>query len=143
MSWNTPSHEMAADSASALGALRAVLAAAERLGVARNELLAAAVAAEDLDGVDYAVLARLRPQERAAEPADGAFIARVRDAMRALTAEGRCTVDTVARELAVSPRTLQRRLERAGTTFNGVCDDIRRDAALEHLRNPRVAIKEA
>jgi AraC-like DNA-binding protein len=38
---------------------------------------------------------------------------------------------------------LQRRLERAGTTFNAVCDELRRDAALEHLRNPRVPIKEA
>jgi AraC-like DNA-binding protein len=148
MSWsNTTSHDRAVDSAPALGALRAVLAAAERLGVARDELLAAAsAAAAGLDGVDRAMLARLHPADTAQQlrpDADAEFLARVRCAMRKLTAEARCSVESVACELAVSPRTLQRRLERAGTTFGAVSDDIRRDAALEHLRNPRVAIKEA
>jgi AraC-like DNA-binding protein len=72
-----------------------------------------------------------------------AFLARARSVMTKLLAEGCLSVEDVARELAVSPRTLQRRLEQAGTTFGEICDDTRRAAALAHLRNPDVAIKEA
>jgi AraC-like DNA-binding protein len=146
MDWsNAALQEPADEQAPAFSALRAVLAAAERLGIARRELLAAAsVAAPDLDEVERAMLSRLRPagddKERAA---DAEFATRVRATMQTLAADRRWSVEIVARELAVSPRTLQRRLERAGTTFNAVCDEIRRDAALLHLRDPRVPIKEA
>jgi AraC-like DNA-binding protein len=129
--------------AAPLGALRALLAAAERLGVARGALLAAAeVEAGELGSTERAVLASLRLRH-APERGNDAFVARVRAATAKLVAAGRCSVDEVARELAMSARTLQRRLERSGTTFGEVCDDTRRIAALEHLRNPDVAIKEA
>jgi AraC-like DNA-binding protein len=122
-----------------LGALRAVLAAAERLGVARGQLLAAVEAeAAGLDAIDRAALAKLAP---AAQSRD-TFVTRVEAAIRRLLAESRLSVEDVARELAVSTRTLQRRLEHAGTTFGEVCDNTRRAAALAHLRNPDVAIKE-
>jgi AraC-like DNA-binding protein len=123
----------------ALGALRAVLAAAQRLGVAPGKLLAAAEAeAVELDAADRAALALLQP----AAPRPDEFVARVRIAMTKLLAAGRFGVDDVAKELAVSARTLQRRLERSGTTFGEVCDETRRDAALAHLRDPRLPIKE-
>jgi AraC-like DNA-binding protein len=132
-----------APAAAPLGALRALLAAAERLGVARGALLAAAeVEAGELDEAERAVLALLQPR-CVPQRSDDAFVARARAATAKLLAAGRCSVDDVARELAVSARTLQRRLERAGTTFGEVCDTTRRAAALEHLRNPDVAIKEA
>jgi AraC-like DNA-binding protein len=134
--------------AAPLGALRAVLGAAERLGVARSELLAAVAleAIDDLSDVDREALARLQAaavsNAGCGRPRD-TYRARVRVVLAKLIAEGRCSVEDVAKELAVSARTLQRRLEQEGTTFGGVCDDARRTAALEHLRNPRVAIKEA
>jgi AraC-like DNA-binding protein len=140
-------NETPAPLAAPLGALRAVLGAAERLGVARSELLAAvALESTDLSDVDRDALARLRAAA-ASTAASGrprdAYRTRVRAVLAKLIADGRCSVEDVAKELAVSPRTLQRRLEQEGTTFGGVCDEARRAAALEHLRNPRVAIKEA
>src|SRR5262245_56228574 len=119
MDWSTEhfSESAASEMAppAALGALRAVLAAAERLGVARGQLLAAVDAdAAKLDALDRAALAQLAPP--ASRPPD-AFRARVVECMTKLLAEGRLSVEDVARELAVSPRTLQRRLEHAGTTF--------------------------
>jgi AraC-like DNA-binding protein len=43
----------------------------------------------------------------------------------------------------MSVRTVQRRLESEGTTFGALFDETRRAAALEYLRNPQMAIKEA
>lgn len=143
MDWpNEQADEIAvAETPTALGALRAVLAAAERLGIGRSQLLAVAEAeADQLDAADRATLALLKPVT--APPCD-VFLARVRSSMATLLADGRLSVEEMARELAVSARTLQRRLEQAGTTFGEVCDDTRRAAALAHLRNPEVPIKEA
>ena len=74
--------------------------------------------------------------------ADGGFAKRVRAALERSLATGASSVDDVARALAVSPRTLQRRLEKEGTTFGAVCDETRRAVALEHLRTSRAGIKE-
>jgi AraC-like DNA-binding protein len=71
------------------------------------------------------------------------FARTVRDALMRLVPRGACCIEDVARELAVSARTLQRRLEAEGTTFGAVFDDARRATALEYLRNPQIAIKEA
>jgi AraC-like DNA-binding protein len=70
------------------------------------------------------------------------FSSRVRAALARSLEQGRSSVDDVARALAVSPRTLQRRLEEEGTTFGAVCDATRRAAAFEHLRDRRLGIKE-
>lgn len=43
------------------------------------------------------------------------------------------TIDTVARMLALHPRTLQRRLAAAGTSFAGILDGVRRQAAHRYL----------
>jgi AraC-like DNA-binding protein len=51
-------------------------------------------------------------------------------------------IGQVARALAVSPRTLQRRLESRGTTFGELRDATRLQQAMQHLRDPRIAIKE-
>lgn len=123
-----------------LGALRAVLAAAERLGVERNALLAAAeIEAARLDAADRAALARLRA---VAEEAATEFVGRVRATIAKLVREGRVGAEDVAKALAVSVRTLHRRLEKSGTTFGGLCDEARCSAALAHLRDPKIPIKE-
>jgi len=137
---------IAADEAP-IGAFHAVLAAAERLGVARGALLAeAAREADALDADGRALLARLRdarqPATSAASNASDELTQQVRETLAPLLANGRASVEDVARALGVSARTLQRRLERAGTKFGTLCDDARRAAAFAHLRDPRVAIKE-
>ena len=143
MDWSNQ-HDFATHTAEALelGALRAVLAAAERLGVAQSSLLAAAAAeSAGLSAADRAALSRLSRVPARAATSD-AFFMRARTTMAKLVAERRCRVADVAKELAVSARTLQRRLEKAGTTFVTLWDETRRIAALEQLRNPEVAIKE-
>src|SRR5690606_14394899 len=49
-------------------------------------------------------------------------------------------LEVVARELATSARTLQRRLAEAGTSLSALVDDERRRAAQSYLREPRLAV---
>jgi AraC-like DNA-binding protein len=48
-----------------------------------------------------------------------------------------------ARILATSSRTLQRRLQRLGTSFDAVVDEVRKELALHTLRKPGVSIADA
>ncbi len=48
----------------------------------------------------------------------------------------------VARALAASPRTLQRRLNASGTSFAKLLDQTRRELAVEYLRDPENTIEE-
>lgn len=97
-------------------------------------------------GGDAVLRAYLRPMADALLMklrAHGNFSQVVRTALLRNIQQGACTIGGVARALAISARTLQRRLENEGTTFGEVYDLARRDAVIEQLRNPRVAIKEA
>jgi AraC-like DNA-binding protein len=105
----------------------------------------AALLDADLPSGDGTLLGRLEPiaeQMLRALTLEGGFSRRVRAALARSLERGRSNVEDVARELAVSPRTLQRRLGEEGTTFGAVCDETRRAAALEHLRDRRLGIKE-
>jgi AraC-like DNA-binding protein len=55
---------------------------------------------------------------------------------------GDLRLHTVARRLAITPRTLQRRLARAGTSFDALCDQARRAAAETYLKNTVLSISE-
>ena len=48
-------------------------------------------------------------------------------------AAGDCGLGVVARRLAMSERTLQRRLREHGTSYESVVDDARRQLALQYL----------
>ncbi len=52
------------------------------------------------------------------------------------------TLENVARQLAMSPRTLQRRLRDAAVTFVEILDDTRRVLCLEHLRKANLSVSE-
>ena len=64
-----------------------------------------------------------------------------RHVMTALRA-GEPTIETVARHLHTTPRTLQRRLLSEGTSFTQVLDEVRREMALAHMRGRRATIDE-
>jgi AraC-like DNA-binding protein len=58
---------------------------------------------------------------------------RVRRSLRLLLPEFRGTLDEVAREARVTPRTLQRRLRREGHNFAELLDEVRRELAQQYL----------
>jgi AraC-like DNA-binding protein len=64
--------------------------------------------------------------------------ARIRDSLPA----GTPTQAEVARALALSARTLHRRLEEAGTSFTGLLDETRRALAEEYLRRADFSVAE-
>lgn len=51
-------------------------------------------------------------------------------------------IDRLARRLATSRRTLQRRLREAGTTFHALVDSARRESALSYLHDRRLTLAE-
>jgi AraC-like DNA-binding protein len=76
----------------------------------------------------------------AVESADD-FVVEVRRVLAGALPED-ISVETVARSLHVSVRTLQRKLAAAGTTFRAVVDAVRKDLAEAYLTNPAVSIPE-
>jgi AraC-like DNA-binding protein len=51
-------------------------------------------------------------------------------------------ISVVARAMGLSTRTLQRRLEGEGTTFDKVVDQVRKDLTLQHIVNPEISTYE-
>ena len=80
---------------------------------------------------------RLSSFEAGASMAD-----RVRAALLELLPQGRTTVQAVARDLAVSARTLQRQLHREDTTFQGVLTATRESLARHYLAQGRLSSAE-
>lgn len=67
----------------------------------------------------------------AALPTEQTFVDRVRSTIRETLV--RCSLEVVASALAMSPRSVQRRLREERATFADVYDDVRREAAIELL----------
>jgi len=65
---------------------------------------------------------------------------RVRLALRRTLGTSDCGKTNIAGLLALHPRTMQRRLEKEGTSFGEVKDEVRKQLALEYLRGTRLAI---
>jgi AraC-like DNA-binding protein len=66
----------------------------------------------------------------------------LRALVSARLADGPVTLTASARILGVAQRTLQRRLDEAGITFEAIVDDIRRDLALQRMRDGTVSVTE-
>jgi AraC-like DNA-binding protein len=64
---------------------------------------------------------------------DNSFQDRVRACLLEMLASGRYSMTDVASKLAISSRTLQRRLKEEGITFQEVLDDLRKNLALNYL----------
>jgi AraC-like DNA-binding protein len=91
-----------------------------------------------------AVLERQAEAQLARLPAVGGLLSRVRGAIDALLASGggEPSLEEVAARLRQSPRSLQRHLQQERTSFRAVLDDVRRDLALRHLAEQRLALSE-
>ena len=75
-------------------------------------------------------------------PASGDIRDEVRSVLSTQATIGDMQITTVARRLAIAPRTLQRRLARAGTSFEVLCDDARKLAAETYLSDTTLSIGE-
>jgi AraC-like DNA-binding protein len=87
-----------------------------------------------LDRQAEAQLAQLTPP--------GGLMDAVHAAVAALLEQGEPALDRVAARVHRSARSLQRHLLEEGTSFRGVVDQVRRDLALRHLAEQRLAIGE-
>ena len=76
-------------------------------------------------------------------PATDDFIGSVAAQLRTRLSHTTIDARTIARRLRLSPRTLQRRLEDAGTTFSALVDGVRRDAALEAICDHSLTLEQA
>jgi AraC-like DNA-binding protein len=74
--------------------------------------------------------------------ADTTIVGRVRETIGAELRGGDPGLESVAKQLAMSPRTLQRRLSEHGAIFNEVLDAMRYAAAKSHLAQREIAATE-
>jgi AraC-like DNA-binding protein len=67
---------------------------------------------------------------------------RVAELARRLLPTGQCSIDVIAAELAMHPRTLQRQLATEGVACREVIDQQRRDQAVRYLAEPDLPIQQ-
>ena len=79
---------------------------------------------------------------RSSSSDDRSTVARVRGAVASRLPRGVPEIVVIARQLAISPRTLQRRLAAEGVSYQQLVDLVRREAADRLLRDGSVAIGE-
>jgi AraC-like DNA-binding protein len=129
-----------------VAALAAIFGAPVQLGAPHNEIvLDQATLALPVPSADAAVAALLDHEANAALERAGRTSSasdRVRAAMREKLQDGEPGIDEIAAHLRASPRSLQRRLAREGTTFAAQLDLVRRDLALRHIAQRHVGIAE-
>jgi AraC-like DNA-binding protein len=92
------------------------------------------------------LLAMLAPQYEAElkeQTADEDFAERVRGAIQQKLTGRRPTIDDIADALHISSRTLQRRLQDAGSSFQRVLEEARRRLARYYLNNSVLELSEA
>ena len=74
--------------------------------------------------------------------AAGTLRAAVENEVEKLLPHGKAKAQTVAKALALSLRTLSRRLADEGTTYADVVDDLRRTLALQYLKDPAISLSQ-
>lgn len=75
-------------------------------------------------------------------PTTASLADRVAELTRRLLPTGHCTADSVAEQLRMHPRTLQRRLADEGVRFQDVLDLERRDLAAHYLAEPMLQLSQ-
>ncbi len=92
----------------------------------------------------YAILSRYA-EECLARHADtqASTTGRVRHLIAAGLSNGRASIEEIASRMAVTPRTLQRRLADEGQQFSELLDETRRELATQYLRDPALGLIDA
>jgi AraC-like DNA-binding protein len=75
-------------------------------------------------------------------PKATSLVDRVRETASKVLPGGDATLESVAQSLAMSPRTLQRRLKDEGMHYADILDGLRATSAKAYLKDPEVAISE-
>jgi AraC-like DNA-binding protein len=75
-------------------------------------------------------------------PPRDSLIDQVRAAIADEVRGGEPSLERIADRLGLTPRTLQRKLQELGTSYNDVLDQMRRQLAMRYLREPQMAICE-
>ena len=93
---------------------------------------------------DIHLLETLRPicdeAAKQRETAPGTLRALVENEAQKLLPHGKARRHNVAKNLAMSTRTLARRLASEGTTFEDVVDELRQSLALQYIRTPSISL---
>jgi len=89
-----------------------------------------------------ALLDRYAAELLAKLPTTSSYADHVRRAIAHVMAHGAPTLETIARQMRASPRTVQRRLAEAGTTHRDMVDDVRKQLAQRYLQSSRLSITE-
>jgi AraC-like DNA-binding protein len=117
-----------------------------RFGAERNAI---ALRLDDLDLPLYqadpglrAILERHAEQLLDRVPRVALFSDRVRGLVAAELKDGAPTARALARKLAMSERTLRRRLEKEGTSFEHLLEGLRRALAERYLAQPTLSISD-
>ncbi len=117
---------------------------APRMGAAHHEVVMASVELARpvrsanpsllaaFDALAQEALSSLQRDRRTSDRVLGAILEQLKGAAPSIT--------TVARALAMSPRSIQRALAEEGTTYQQLLDEARREVALRHLRDPSVTV---
>ncbi|MBA5687090.1 AraC family transcriptional regulator [Rugamonas apoptosis] len=82
----------------------------------------------------------LQLRERASAEAKAGISQQVQEAIVRNLAQGQVRLASIADELKLSPRTLQRKLSDAGATFQQVLDQARFTLARDYLRQPELSL---
>ena len=73
-------------------------------------------------------------------PRGAGIVESVRTIVRQLLPTGAATLEVVADQFSLHPKTLQRRLAEEDTTFAALVDQVRKDAAERYLRNTAISL---
>jgi AraC-like DNA-binding protein len=80
--------------------------------------------------------------EKERKTAAGTLRAAVENEVEKLLPHGKANAKAVAKALALSVRTLSRRLAEEGTTYAEVVDGLRRNLALQYLKEPGMSVSQ-
>lgn len=97
---------------------------------------------QPMPGADAASLRTIRQYVQSATEHQETHAERTLHLILGLLPTGRCTADLVARYIGIDRRTLHRRLDTEGTSFSGLVDTLRQEAAERHLANPGQSVGE-
>jgi AraC-like DNA-binding protein len=90
-----------------------------------------------------AILERHADQLLEHVPRVARFSHRVRELVAGELKEGNPTAEAIAKKLGTSERTLRRKLQEDGTTYDQLLDELRRELAERYLQDPKVSTDEA